>query len=309
MLPLSPAVLLIAFNRPEPTRQVFAAIRAARPERLFFACDGPRVGMVGEAERVAQVRLLLQEVDWPCQVSTRFLNHNIGCGHGPSTAIDWFLAEVDEGVILEDDCVPTPAFFRFAATMLSRYRDDPSVGVICGSKMAPQVSLGSTYGFSRIPSTWGWATWRRAWLGYEIQPLKVSPDEPWTKLLHRKTVRNLSIAVAGGLHRDDIHAWDYQFMLQMLRRGMLTVIPDDNLVLNIGFDGLGTHFSGKRRPWWVPRAAFNVDEVWPCRLDIRPSLEYDRYFQAVAHSGCSKFYRVYIKISRLVRRLFLPGEA
>jgi hypothetical protein len=90
---------------------------------------------------------------------------------------------------------------------------------------------------------------------------------------------------------------------------MLTVIPDDNLVLNIGFDGSGTHFSGQHRPWWVPQAAFDVAESWEDRSPIIPHVGYDRYFQAVAHGGCGKFYRMLIKHIRLLRGLLLPREA
>ena len=305
---VTPAVLLIAFNRPAQTRQVFAAIRDARPARLYLACDGPRPGKAGEVEKVQQVRALAQEVDWPCEVSTRFLDQNVGCGHGPAGAIDWFLSAAGEGIILEDDCVPQPAFFRFAAVMLERYRLEPRVGLIGGSKMAPPVSLGSSYGFSRIPSCWGWATWRRAWDGYDIRPTQISAEESWTKHFHRKTVRNLTAAV-DGLRGNDVHAWDYQFMLHLLRKDMLTVIPDDNLVLNIGFDGSGTHFSETRRPWWVPHAAFDVNEAWDELPPIAPHAGYDRYFQAVAHGGCGKFYRMLIKHVRLLRRVFFPKEA
>ncbi len=308
MMPPVPAVLLIAFNRPASTLRVFEAIRRARPSRLFIACDGPRSGKQGEAQKVEEVRAIARKVDWPCVVRTRYLEHNVGCGQGPAEAITWFLAEAGEGVILEDDCVPEPAFFRFAAVMLERYRDVPQVGLISGSKMAPPVSLGACYGFSRLASCWGWATWRRSWDGYDIRPAPVSGDEPWTKHFHRKMVRNLARAVDGQLG-SAAHAWDYQFMLHLLRKGMLTVIPDDNLVLNIGFDGSGTHFTNNRRPWWVPHAAFDVTESWEDRPPIVPHVGYDRYFQAVAHGGCGKFYRMLIKLVRLLRRLFLPREA
>lgn len=304
----TPAVLLIAFNRPEMTCRVFEAIRQARPTRLFIACDGPRSGKPGEVQKVEEVRAIARKVDWPCDVRTRFHEHNVGCGRGPADAITWFLAEAGEGVILEDDCVPEPAFFRFAAVMLERYRDEPKVGIISGSKMAPPVSLGASYGFSRLASCWGWATWRRAWDGYGLSPVPVSADEPWTKHFHRKMVRNLTAAVAG-LRGTDVHAWDYQFMLHLLRNDMLTVIPDDNLVLNIGFDGSGTHFTDNRRPWWVPHAAFDTAESWAERPPISPHVGYDRYFQAVSHGGCGKFYRMLIKYGRLLRRFLKPGTA
>lgn len=304
----TPPVLLVAFNRPDTTARVFAAIRAARPARFFFACDGPRAGKPGEAERVEEVRRIAAQVDWPCEVRTRLLEHNAGCGQGPAGAIAWFLEEAGEGVILEDDCLPEPAFFRFAALMLERYRDEPRVGLISGSKMASPVSLGASYGFSRIPSCWGWATWRRAWDGYEIRPAQVSREEAWTRHFHPKLVRKLARAVdrKQGLAA---HAWDYQFMLHLLRKDMLAVIPDENLVLNIGFDGSGTHFTERRRPWWAPHAAFDSAERWTERPTVAPHVGYDRYFQAVAHGGCGILQRMRIKYARLLRRFLRPGEA
>jgi hypothetical protein len=304
----TPAVLLIAFNRPESTCRVFEAIRRARPTRLFIACDGPRSGKPGEAQKVEEVRSVAQKVDWPCEVRTRYLEHNVGCGRGPAGAIAWFLEEAGEGVILEDDCVPEPAFFRFAAVMLERYRDDPKVGLISGSKMAPHVSLGSSYGFSRLASCWGWATWRRSWDGYNLSPAHVTPDEAWTRHFHPKMVRSLagSVNAKQGLAA---HAWDYQFMLHLLRKDMLTVVPDDNLVLNIGFDGTGTHFTNNYQPWWVPHAAFDVASSWDERPPVVPNASYDRYFQAVSHGGCGKFQRMLLKYDRLLRRFLRPGAA
>jgi hypothetical protein len=303
-----PAVLLIAFNRPEPTRKVFEAIRAARPSRLFVACDGPREGKSGEAAKVEEVRAIIRQVDWPCDVRTRFLERNVGCGHGPADAITWFLQEAGEGIILEDDCVPEPAFFRFASVMLARHRNDLRVGLVAGTKMAPSVDFGASHGFNRIPACWGWATWRRAWEGYQIHPSPVSSGEQWTGHLHRKTVRNLTHAVAEQ-HGSTVHAWDYQFMLHLLRKDMLTVVPNDNLILNIGFDGSGTHFADTKRPWWVPRRSFDVACAWDDQPPVRASAEFDRHFQATAHGGSSKLFRRWLRWSRGLRAFFKPEEA
>lgn len=257
---------------------------------------------------VDAVRAIVKSVDWPCVVQTRFLDRNVGCGHGPADAITWFLREAGEGVILEDDCVPEPAFFRFAAVMLERYRDNPRVGLISGTKMAPAVEFGSTHGFSRIPTCWGWATWLRSWEGYQIHPSPVMPGEVWTSNLHPKTVRNLTHAVAEQ-QGAAAHAWDYQFMLHLLRKDMLTVVPNVNLVLNIGFDGSGTHFSGTVRPWWVPRKSFDITDSWGDEVLVQPSDEFDRYFQAVAHGGSSKLFRRWIKLVRQLRAMLRPREA
>jgi len=304
----TPAVLIIAFNRPSPVKEVFAAVRAARPAKLFIACDGARPHKLGEAALVAEVRSLVDLVDWPCEVHVRFPDSNLGCAVGVSSAISWFLEKAGEGIILEDDCLPTPAFFRFCATMLERYREDMRIGLVSGSKMAPSVDLGADYGFSRIFACWGWATWSRAWHGYQLHPSAVVSGEPWQRNLHRKTVRNLSQAVSEQ-KPGQAHTWDYQCMLHMLRKDMLTVVPNHNLVLNIGFDGSGTHFADNKRPWWVPRKSFDVRTAWVDAPLVRASGAFDREFQAVAHGGSSKLYRSWLKWKRRIRSYVRPEEA
>jgi hypothetical protein len=300
---ITPPVLLIAFNRPGEARRVFEQIKLARPAKLYIACDGPRSAKMGEAELVEKVRLLAMEVDWPCEVKTRFLKENLGCGRAVSSAIEWFLNDASEGIILEDDCLPTPAFFRFCATMLDRYRDDQRVGLISGTNLAPLVKLKSSYGFSSIVTCWGWATWRRTWVDYKLSPAPMGTEEPWFHFLPARSLRMLR----GALERitaGDYHTWDYQFLVQMLRHRQLTVVPAVNLVLNIGFAGLGAHFVSVGRPWWVSSSAYNpTGESWADHPEVVPNAKFDRNYLAVAHAGSTKIKRVLLKIRYWIQRL------
>ena len=303
-----PAVLLVAFNRPETTRRVFAAVRQARPRKLFLACDAPRLGRHGEAERVAQVKAILHEVDWPCEIRTRYPEVNLGCGLAVSTAISWFMSEAGEGIILEDDCLPTPAFFRFCTRMLDRHREDKRIGLIAGSNMAPLIQLPFSHGFSRVTACWGWATWRRTWDGFSLIPDPIRTSEPWTHLLHPNTVdflrRKLDAIILGKVTT----VWDYQFMVQELRAGRLTVVPRQNLILNIGFDGTGTHFGGGGRPWAAPAYAFDPVEDWADYPPVAATERYDRHFLASGHRGASKIMRQFLKWRILwARRRRPPG--
>lgn len=304
----TPAVLIVAFNRPAATREVFLAVRAARPAKLFFACDGPRAHKAGEAALVAEVRALVSGVDWPCEVQVRFPEANLGCAVGVSSAIAWFLTEAGEGIILEDDCLPTPAFFRFCAAMLEKYRDDPRIGLVTGSKMVPAVDFGASFGFSRFFACWGWATWRRAWEGYQLHPAPVAPAEAWRRHLHRQTSLHLARFITKQL-AGAAHTWDYQGTLHMLRQDMLTVVPNRNLVLNIGFDGQGTHFTGTSAPWWAPRRSFDVADAWTETPWVAPSAEYDRCFQAGDLRGGSRLFRTWLKWQRRARAFFRPEES
>lgn len=303
-----PAVLLIAFNRPETTRRVFEAIRLAQPDRLFVACDGARPHVAGEQASVDQTRALVRQVDWPCEIYTQFQETNFGCGRGVSSAIGWFLREAGEGIILEDDCLPTPAFFRFSAVMLERYRDDPRVGLIAGSNMAPHVDLRASYGFSRTSSVWGWATWRRTWDAYELLVAPIAKDEPWVRHLHPNTLRRLQNTIRR-IADGDVHTWDYQLMIQLLRNNQLTAVPGQNLILNIGFDGGGTHYSRSGRPWTVPHKAFNPECDWSETAEVTPNPEYDRYYLSAGHRGASKLYRQWLKWRCLLLRRFDKTKA
>ena len=119
---LNTAVLFLVFNRLDTTKQVFEAICKARPERFYIASDGPRES--NELEKVSEVRsFLMNNIDWNCEIKTLFRESNLGCGVGVSSAIDWFFDNEKEGIILEDDCVPSDDFFKFASTMLQKYRD------------------------------------------------------------------------------------------------------------------------------------------------------------------------------------------
>ena len=304
-----PAVLIVAFNRPETTRRVFDAVRAARPAKLFFACDAPRPNRPGESERVAEVREILRGVDWPCEVSTRFPESNLGCGPGVSSAITWFLGEAGEGIILEDDCLPTPAFFRFCATMLERYRHDERIALVAGSNMAPLVHLPASYGVSRVTSCWGWATWKRTWNRFSFIPEPIRGDEPWVRTLHSNAVdflRRKFDAIASGKVRT---VWDYQFMVQALRSGQLTVVPGRNLILNIGFDGTGTHFGKGGRPWAAPAFAYDPASDWVDTPPVEADKVYDRHYLTSGHRGSSKLMRQVLKWRILWARRHRPTDA
>jgi uncharacterized membrane protein len=303
-----PSVLIIAFNRPDTTQRVFAAVRQARPAKLFLACDAPRSHRAGEAELVAEVRRILQQVDWPCEVKTRFLEQNLGCGRAVSSAIEWFLNDAKEGIILEDDCLPTPAFFRFCAVMLERYRHDNRVAQIAGSNMAPLVSLPHPYGFSRIVSSWGWATWQRVWADYQFQPKPIAKTESWVSTIHPRAIDFLQRKFKA-LHEGKFNTWDYQFMVHVLRSGQLSVIPRDNLILNIGFNGTGTHFGKGGRPWAAPAFAFNPVDEWSECLPVEADERYDRHYLTSGHRGSSQLMRQILKWRILWARRTRPHGA
>ncbi len=240
------AVLFLVFNRPETTRQVFEAIRIAKPPRLYVAADGPRPNRPGEAERCAEVREIAMRVDWPCDVRTLLRDQNLGCKIGVSEGINWFFEAEEEGIILEDDVLPLHSFFDYCDELLERYRNDERVGLISGCNLimrryTPQDS----YFFSVYNHIWGWASWRRAWKHYDVAMKdwphwrdqgglrKVSNGNPRFERYWRKILDN---AYAG-----KIDTWDYQWTFTCWRHGMLSALPAFNQTNNLGFCAEATH--------------------------------------------------------------------
>lgn len=244
--PLNTAVLFIAFNRVEPARMVMEAIRAAKPPRLYFACDGAR--NEGERERCNQVRALTSMIDWDCKVFTKFSDVNLGVMMGESTAMNWFFENEEEGIVLEDDTLPTQSFFQYCQALLERYRDDERVWCIMGNNLMSEweVKGKESYYFSAhgYGAYWGWAGWRRTWIKYDVQ-MADWPEARDTGLIEGHFRNKAEMAEAyklfEGQYIGAIRSWDYQMdFARILNRGV-TCIPNINLVRNIGFGADGTH--------------------------------------------------------------------
>jgi hypothetical protein len=242
---LKTPVALLFFNRPDPLAKVFAQVRLARPETLLLVADGPRPGRAGEADACARARAVALAVDWPCKVLTNFSEVNLGCRRRVSSGLDWVFSQVEEAIILEDDCLPDPSFFAFCEQMLERYRTDERVMVVSGrhyfdSSMEPEAS----YYFTRYPHIWGWASWARAWRHYDVA-LKNWPQWRASKALrHRFTHRLERMYWARKMDlcfRELFDTWDYQWSMTVWMQNGLAVIPATNMIENIGAGPDATH--------------------------------------------------------------------
>jgi len=169
LAPLYTPILFLIFNRPDTTQKVFNAIRKAKPKQFFIAADGSPPDREGEIEKCQKSRKIATSVDWDCEVKTLFRDKNLGCKIAISSAIDWFFENVEEGIILEDDCLPHQSFFWFCQELLEYYRNDTRIMHISGDNFQFGRKRGEgSYYFSKYSHVWGWATWRRAWKCFDI---------------------------------------------------------------------------------------------------------------------------------------------
>ena len=248
---LETPVLLIIFNRPDTTEKVFRAIAQAQPRKLFVAADGPRADQPGDAEKCTAARAVAEQVDWECEVLRNYSDVNLGCALRPPTAVSWVFEHVDETIILEDDCVPHPTFFRFCDELLEKYRNDGRTMAISGDNF--QIGRRRTkdsYYFSRYNHCWGWATWRRAWQYYD-HDMTLWPeirDAGWLEdILSEPSAVRYWAGIFQAVYEGRINSWAYRWTFACWIQSGLSILPNVNLVANIGFTAEATHTKGSSR--------------------------------------------------------------
>lgn len=242
---------MIVFNRPDMTRQVFERIRGAQPKRLYISADGPRATRADDLDTTQSTREIAQAVDWDCQVKTLFRDQNLGCKTAIKTGLDWFFEQEEEGIILEDDCVPEPTFFRYAAEMLDRYRHDERIATIAGTNyLLESMKFESSYYFTKYLFVWGWASWRRVWHEYDFE-MKTWPKFRDQGRLHRVFPKPRSLKywtwIFDRTHDGTFNAYDYQFFYSQMINNRMSIAPARNLVTNIGW-GSGSTNTSHRNP-------------------------------------------------------------
>jgi len=242
---LTTPILFLIFNRPDTTQKVFNEIRKVKPSQLFVAADGPRDNVQGEKEKCQKAREIIKQVDWDCDVRTLFRDKNLGCKYAVSSAIDWFFNNVEEGIILEDDCLPSQSFFWFCQELLEKYRDDERIMHIGGYKESGQnQDSHESYFFSRITHVWGWASWRRFWKFYDVNIMKFPQLKEKLKdynfFITEEEIKP-RLRILNEVYSGKINSWGYQLNFTMRINGGLSIVPNINLVKNIGFGKDATH--------------------------------------------------------------------
>ncbi|MDQ3001280.1 MAG: glycosyltransferase family 2 protein [Fibrobacterota bacterium] len=288
-------VAFLIFNRPDNTRKVFEAIRERKPATLLVVADGPRPGKPEEKERCRQTRAIIdQGVDWDCKVLKAYSEVNLGCRNRISSGLNWVFGEVEEAIILEDDCLPDPSFFPYCRAMLERYRNDSRIFSIAGTNFVPEeTSPTYSYHFSRFANIWGWASWRRVWQGfYDVE----MASWPTTKEAFLRSIdgdvryRLYWEYILDRTFTGKIDTWDYQFFYACMAQHGLNAIPSVNLVTNIGFQGDATHTTTVNRFAEMPRSHLDPDLRHP--PFALPDRDADRRLQAASfHLGFKGFVK------------------
>ncbi len=226
------------FNRAALARRVFDTIRAARPPRLYLAVDGPRATKPSDTQGCDECHALAEMVDWPCEVYTLFHKQNLGSKIAVPKAISWFFDNEEQGIILEDDCLPSDSFYSYCDELLEKHKRDENVMVIAGTNFnISAMHTNFRYYYSNYSITWGWATWRRAWKNE--WPDRIPADASAYGFLRSTDIGSRIMVtiywwlIAKFARR--YNNWDYKWTFACFRKRGLCCIPSANLISNIGF--------------------------------------------------------------------------
>jgi hypothetical protein len=309
-------VVLIAFRRPDVTQRNLDVLRQVQPEQLFIVADGPRPGLPDEAAKCEAVRALIDDIDWPCKVERKYADRNLGLEANVELGLDWVFSQVDRAIVLEDDCIPDPTFFRFAEELLDRYADEKQVWQIAGdTHTVSGTHYGeASYGFSTWASVWGWATWADRWHAHraEFDRDHAGAEDRVDKtprtadaVRNRPAVPHPDAIITEGAMRHftfvstetdgDHYGWDHHWWVTIMSRQGLSIMPRVNLVEHDGYGEGATHTRASKVPYPAEAMAFPL--VHPAGVELNRDAERELELILLRHDG---------RISRLARKLIKP---
>lgn len=245
---LTTPVAFFIYKRPEATKRSFNQIKIAKPKELFIVADGPK--NPDEELKVEETRKILKEVDWDCQVHTNISDVNMGCKQRFLTGLKWIFSHCEKAIIIEDDIVVSPSFFKYTQELLEYYKDDESVYTISGCNIGYENKTNiKSYSFSNFMNMWGWATWRRAYnnIDFDMEKWKsFKISNAFTRSLIIKNDRdhlwlNYWNTAFEKVYDGKIDTWDYQWIYSQLLHNGVSVVPAINMVTNIGYGSTATN--------------------------------------------------------------------
>ena len=239
-------VLILFFNRMDTLSHVLEVLREYKPTRIYLASDGPRSNKEREAEVVNDIRdFALNVINWRCEVKTLFRDKNLGCKKAVHEAIQWFFSQEEQGIVLEDDIVPTINFFYFCEEALEKLQHDKTIGSITGRNELEEWGSQDIFFASRF-NCWGWASWADRILNMDVEygyRKKGNYAELYINKMWEERCYIDSVLVLLQTHQ--VNSWAYAYDLNFKKNNQLQVYPKFNMIKNIGFGDGGTHCASR----------------------------------------------------------------
>lgn len=304
-------VALIFFTRPDLLEITFAAIKEARPSKLFLIQDGQRIDNSSDLSNIYKCRDIVEKIDWDCKVYKNYSEENLGCGMRIFSGLNWAFKYVDHLLIIEDDCVPSQSLFPFTLELLDKYKYDDRIGMICGmNNLESCLNLPNDYFFSTSGSIWGWATWKRVWQKVEYD-LDFLEDDYSTNTVYKTDMRLKSmgeINIKKIKRGEKLTSWSYQFGMNIFLQHQLNIIPKYNMIENIGLSENGANSVSSIK--FIPRGLRSLYNMKTYSYDfplkhpkyVVNDLEFKAKVDRLMGNG-HKFISLYRKLESIIYRI------
>ncbi len=265
-------VLAIVYNRVTFTHDLFTVLHKVKPARLYVAADGPLENDRIDCQLCLETRCVFMP-EWDCEMKTLFFDKHYGKSQMVVNAINWFFENEPEGIVLFDDTLPNLNFFTYCKELLDLYRDDTRIAHIGGCNIYKHNLWDKSYFFSAYPHTWGFATWRNRWEGFDLNMKDLESfdfNEISNKYSFKSKVFNFWQRRYHLLQKNNVDLWEYQYFFHLWKTGGLSVVPSVNLVNNRGFRPQKRRLRRLNRP---------VQPILPLQINtgIMQDEKYDRF--------------------------------
>jgi len=304
-------IILIIFNRPEFAKKLIDILRMVKPYAVYVVADGPRSDHPEDDLLCKSTRAVIEQIDWGADVKKLFLESNIGCGKAPADGITWAFSSVEMAIILEDDCLPDLSFFEFCESLLEKYQCDEKVMMISGNNhLLGRTSTHHSYWFSINTQTHGWATWKRAWSLYDFKMAdwpKIRRSSLLLNTLHNKRYAKKWKKIFDQVYQlanenPKYDCWDFQWTYACWKNGALNIIPEVNLVSNIGYGKNATHQTPIDHPLANLRGSkIKFPLIHP--LAITQDLMADEVLSQNVYNNWPIYYRIYRKLKKVIANI------
>jgi hypothetical protein len=242
MQSLAPIALFV-YNRPDHTRRTINHLQKnllAEDSRLFIFSDGAKT--INDQEKVNEVRALIKQTDGFKSVKIIESSENKGLANSIIAGVSQLVQEYGKVIVFEDDLLSSQFTLRYFNDALQRYFNEEQVMHI-GGYMYPLAdkNLPQTF-FYRAATSWGWATWSRAWNNFnsDIDDLISQFSKPQIKEFSIEGTMNFWKQMQE-FKSGKNNSWAIRWYASIFLKGGLTLNPSKSLIHNIGHDGSGVH--------------------------------------------------------------------
>ena len=237
-------VAVFTYNRPEHTNRALDALSKCSDIdacEFYFFSDGPRTDAA--RQDVEATRSILRK--WAKLLEAKIIEQpsNLGLAKSIVAGVSDLCERYGRVIVVEDDLIVSPDFLHFMIQSLDHYQDESRVMQIGGFTISPPDGLTNDAFLLPVTTTWGWATWQRAWQSFAWEPKDLDlakKDHQWRELFDLHGAGSFSGMLEDRLAgRND--SWGILWWYAVSRSNGLVLYPSRSLVWNGGFDGSGIH--------------------------------------------------------------------